>query len=177
MNSDHPKLLIWVHRQKPCAKSTGTDSTPGFVEGDTLGYSPFALLEMLTVTGRCMFCPPYKVGPKSPVFSGVTHFVFGHLKGLHLKNPAFKLGSGPYLVGPKIHGDFAQKPTVFWEGISGPNSRSVQPAQGVPCCSVLQPKRCKAAATSWNVRSRWKTKAKLAKVSTPHVSIQPRFCL
>lgn len=50
---------------------------PEFVEGDTLGYSPFSacqegkmkvsvwipLLEMLTVTGWSMFCPPGKVGP------------------------------------------------------------------------------------------------------------------
>ena len=38
-----------------------------------------------------------------------------------------------------------------------------QPAQGVPCRSILQPKRCKAAATSWNFRSKWKTKAKVCK--------------
>ena len=136
MNSDHPKLLICAHRQKPCAKSTGTDSIPWICGRWYVGILPVLSLparenESFSLDSPCQKCSlllgsvhvlsTLQGGPKVTSCDWSYRFNFRPFLGVITFDPAFQLGSGFHLLAPKIPRRFRPQHLVFLGGISGPN--------------------------------------------------------
>ena len=136
---------------------------------------------MLPVTGWCMFCPPYKVGPKSPVMTGVTHFNFRPFIGIIPKRPCYPTRLGEFhLLAPKNQRRFRPQ---HW-GLLGEGKKWIQlPIRGPNLHKVFHvvqsysPNVAKRPLHPEIFEANEKPRLKFAKVSTPHVRNSAPFLL